>query len=253
MSLVRSVAERGAALAGLRISPAGKNGFPPDFSDEDAREIRAVRPFTLTNPERIHALIQATRYIVDAGVPGDIVECGVWKGGSMMTIARALSSRNDRSRNLYLFDTFQGMTEATAEDLDYKGRDASRMLANSKGLLALEDITAYAPLEEVKRNMASTGYPAELIHYKVGRVEDTLPAQAPQQIALLRLDTDWDESTRHEMEHLFPRLSRGGVLIIDDYGHWQGSRKAVDEYLEATGLKVLLNRIDYNARLVIKP
>ncbi len=101
----------------------------------------------------------------------------VWKGGSMMTIARTLSRRNEQSRNLYLFDTYQGMTEATAEDRDYKGRDANQMLANSKGLLKIEDIRAYAPLEEVKRNMTSTGYPSELIHYKVGRVEDTLPGE----------------------------------------------------------------------------
>ena len=72
----------------------------------------------------------------------------------------------------------------------------------------------------------------------------------PERIALLRIDTDWYESTRHELVHLYPRLSPGGVLIIDDYGHWQGARKAVDEYFQA-GL--FLNHIDYTGRLAIKP
>jgi len=252
-SIALSFAERVARLVRVRISPAGSNGLPPDFSQEDADTFLAVRPFTLTTPERVHALVQATKYVVDSGIPGDVVECGVWKGGSMMAVARTLLRAGAGTRNLYLFDTFQGMTAATTRDRDYKGRDASQLLAQETGPLNLRDTTAYAPLDEVKRNMASVGYPQELIHYVVGRVEDTIPDQAPERISLLRLDTDWYESTRHELHCLFPRLSPGGVLIIDDYGHWKGARQAVDEYIEQNGLKVLLNRIDYTGRLMIKP
>src|ERR1051325_10354963 len=86
-----------------------------------------------------------------------------------------------------------------------------------------------------------------------GTVEETIPAQAPERIALLRLDTDWYESTRHELVHLYPRLVPGGVLIIDDYGHWEGARKAVDEYIAQNNLRLFLNRIDYAGRLAIKP
>ena len=93
----------------------------------------------------------------------------------------------------------------------------------------------------------SLGSGPERIHFVEGKVEDTIPAHAPERIALLRLDTDWYESTRHELEHLYPRLSRGGVLIIDDYGHWQGARQAVDEYF-GDAHAALLNRIDYTAR-----
>ena len=85
-----------------------------------------------------------------------------------------------------------------------------------------------------------------------GLVEDTVPSQAPEVIALLRLDTDWYKSTWHELEHLYPRLSVGGVLIIDDYGHWEGARRAVDEFIEAKGLRLFLSRIDYTGRLAIK-
>ncbi len=101
--------------------------------------------------------------------------------------------------------------------------------------------------------MAKVGYPANRLHYVRGKVEETVPAQAPQQIALLRLDTDWYESTRHELKHLYPRLSSGGVLIVDDYGHWKGSRQATDEFIAETPEFGLLTRIDYTGRLSVKP
>jgi hypothetical protein len=100
--------------------------------------------------------------------------------------------------------------------------------------------------------MQSTGYDARHIAYVKGKVEETLPQDAPDQIALLRLDTDWYESTYHELVHLYPRLAVGGVLIIDDYGHWQGARRAVDQYISENKLKLLLNRVDYTARICVK-
>jgi O-methyltransferase len=105
----------------------------------------------------------------------------------------------------------------------------------------------------VRQAVLSTGYDAARLHFVKGKVEDTLPAEAPPQICLLRLDTDWYESTRHELRHLYPRLARGGVLIIDDYGHWQGARQATDEYLAEQRIPLLLNRIDYGARIALKP
>jgi len=105
----------------------------------------------------------------------------------------------------------------------------------------------------VRRNMLGTRYPEKKIHLIKGKVEDTVPQHAPEKIALLRLDTDWYESTKHELVHLYPRLVPNGVLIIDDYGHWQGAREAVDEYFAGQKFKPLLNRLDYTGRLVIKP
>jgi hypothetical protein len=100
--------------------------------------------------------------------------------------------------------------------------------------------------------MAETGYPPERIHYHAGKVEDTIPAGAPAEIALLRLDTDWYESTRHELEHLYDRVPAGGVIIADDYATWQGARKAVDEFLERTGARLLLVPIAAG-RIAVKP
>ena len=106
---------------------------------------------------------------------------------------------------------------------------------------------------ENEQNVFSTGYPKERIHFIKGKVEETLPKHAPGKIALLRLDTDWYESTAHEMTHLYPRLSENGVLIIDDYGHWQGARQAVDEYFARQEFRPLLTRMDYSARMLVKP
>jgi O-methyltransferase len=225
-----------------------EQAFPPDFRNDEAEIIRAVQPWTMTSPERIYALIQAACYISARGIPGAIVECGVWRGGSMAAVARTLIQRQDVSRDLYLFDTFAGMTDPTANDVDYSGKSASEVLSEDAAFKC-----ANAPLGEVKKVLHDTGYPSERIHFIPGKVEDTIPASAPSSIALLRLDTDWYESTKHELIHLFPQLSPAGVLIIDDYGHWQDSRQACDEYFQQNRIPVLLNRIDYTGRIALKP
>jgi hypothetical protein len=108
-------------------------------------------------------------------------------------------------------------------------------------------------LEEVVGNLASTGYPVERSYFIKGLVEETVPDQAPARIALLRLDTDWYRSTLHELDHLFHRISPGGVLIVDDYGHWRGAKEAVDEFFSGSGVHLLLNRIDYTGRIAVVP
>ena len=227
------------------------NNFAPDFSQDDVESILDVQPYTMTSPERIFALIHAVKYVVKNNICGDIVECGVWKGGSMMAVARTLTQLKDDSRHLYLFDTFEGMTEPTNKDIDFTGSEASNLLEHS----LKEDETSvwcYAPLESVKKLLQNVGYDNQKIHFVKGKVEDTLPNQAPQNISVLRLDTDWYESTRHELINLFPRLTVGGVIIIDDYGHWKGSRLATDEYIQQNNIKLLLNRIDQTGRIGIK-
>jgi O-methyltransferase len=201
----------------------------------------------MTSPERIYALIQAVRYVSTNGIAGAIVECGVWKGGSMAAAAKTLIQMQDVSRDLYLFDTFEGMSEPTANDVDYSGKRADEVMLENANFKC-ED----APLERVKEVLYGTGYSKGKIHFVQGKVEETIPAGAPQAIALLRLDTDWYESTRHELVHLFPRLAKNGVIIIDDYGHWKGSQRACDEYFTENQIPILLNRIDYTGRIALK-
>jgi O-methyltransferase len=222
--------------------------YPPDFRDEETDIIRRVRSWTMTSPERIYALIQAVRYVSANAIPGAFVECGVWRGGSMAAIARTLLQVQDTTRDLYLFDTFEGMPLPTAKDVDYSGKPASKVLTEDEGMWCAD-----APLTGVKNVLGDTGYPMDKIHFVQGKVEETIPGNAPDSISLLRLDTDWYESTAHELVHLFPRLSRGGVIIVDDYGHWKGSRQACDEYFQQNRILILLNRIDYTGRIALKP
>ncbi|MFF7019236.1 MULTISPECIES: TylF/MycF/NovP-related O-methyltransferase [Streptomyces] len=232
-------------------SPAKKPSpaFPEDYDDEARDIIRAVKPYSMTSPERLNAFILATRYIARHDIPGSIVECGVWRGGSMQACARTLLSAGETERELYLFDTYEGMTPPTAEDLRRDGRPAQELLdAQGKD----RPIWAVASLEDVQAGFENVPYPKERVHYVQGRVEDTVPEQAPEQIAILRLDTDWYASTKHELEHLYSRLVSGGVLLIDDYGYWQGSRQAVDEFLDKTGERLLLLRMD-EGRIAVKP
>ena len=227
------------------------HSFVRKHEDEDRETVAFVRPYTMTSPERIRALCSATRYVEGAGIRGAIVECGVWRGGSMMSVARTLMCLGKQDRELYLFDTFAGMPEPGIHDVASTGETARELLDHAS---KTEDdlVWCYAPIERVAWAMSLTNYPQERVHLIPGSVEDTLQTSAPEQIALLRLDTDWYESTRHEMELLFPRLSRGGVLILDDYGHWQGARQAVDEYLRDHHVKLFLHQIDYTGRIAVK-
>ena len=236
----------------VRSSPERVAPLPRDIDAAAARTIRDVQPYTMTSPERLYALIQAVRHVSSAGIEGDVVECGVWRGGSMMAAARTLLECRDDSRHLYLFDTFEGMSAPSSRDVGIDGQGAAELLGKQdKG----DPMSAwcYAGLDEVQIAMSSTGYNPRRVHMVKGKVEDTIPSDAPAHIALLRLDTDWYESTRHELEHLYPRLSRGGVLIIDDYGHWAGCRQAVDEYFISRNIHILLNRVDYTGRIAVKP
>lgn len=173
-------------------------------------------------------------------------------GGSSMAAACTLLAKGDRQRRIWLYDTFEGMVCPSAADVCFDGESASELWA---GFRRQDGSSGWwnAPLEQVRANLLSTGYPPEGFVFVEGKVEDTLSDRVPERVALLRLDTDWYESTRCELEHLFPRLVQGGVLILDDYGWWSGSRRAADEYFRREGIRILVNRIDScGARLGIK-
>lgn len=167
----------------------------------------------------------------------------------MQAAAKTLLSAGDTSRDLYLFDTYEGMPPPTDKDVRQDGESAAELLATRP---REDSVWAVATLDDVQQGFAAVPYPAEKLHFVKGLVEETVPAQAPERISLLRLDTDWYESTRHELEHLYPRLVSGGILIIDDYGQWEGSRAAVEEFLSESGERLLLLRLG-PGRIAVKP
>lgn len=238
-------------LAGLGVEIRrlpSKEELPfPEASSGDIAFLEKFSPYTMSSVARQWALLRAIDYVDANSIPGDIVECGVWRGGNMM-MASARRSGRDVARQIYLFDTFAGMSEPTDADVSLDGVSAKpRYLAEVRDD---HNEWCFASIEDVRSNFDMFGL-AEPTLIK-GKVEDTLldEANLPNEIAVLRLDTDWYESTRAELEILYPRLARGGVLIVDDYGHWQGARRAVDEYF---GERLpLLMAADYTCRVAVK-
>jgi hypothetical protein len=189
------------------------------------------------------------RQIAHKKVDGDIVECGVWQGGNLV-LCGLLAKQQGAARRIWGYDTFAGMSEPTEADVAI--RNPEPIMARWRSLQKqTHNDWDFAPIEDVERNFRNEVGTDNLTLIK-GKVEDTLsrPETLPDKIAILRLDTDWYESTKKELDVLYPRLQKGGVLIIDDYGHWAGAKKAVDEYF--AGQPVWLHRIDYTGRLMVK-
>lgn len=209
------------------------------------------REYTMTSPERMYSLYKAVKYVVQAKLEGDFVECGVWKGGSAMVIAYTLKALRVTDRGIFLYDTFEGMSEPTEHDMKNSTGDGNHVRKywedQQKGGI---NEWCYSSLDEVRSNLERTGYPMSQIHTVKGKVEDSIPNTIPKKISLLRLDTDWYESTKHELMYLYPILTDKGVLIIDDYGSWAGAKKAVDEFF--VDIPILLNRVDTTGRIGVK-
>jgi O-methyltransferase len=254
MSFRRLIARSGRDAPGDR--PPAEDPLMAEADPADRAIVEQAVRYSMTGAPRMLALVDAVRYCIARGVPGAFAECGVWLGGSVLAMILTLQDLGVSDRDIYLYDTFEGMTAPTKEDVSAFDPPAlatwQQAQADShRPWQELFDADAFNE-DGVRETVLQTGYPSERVHFVRGPVEETVPGTAPERIALLRLDTDWYESTRHELIHLFPRLVSSGVLIVDDYGHWQGARQAVDEYFSNEHAPLLLTRIDYTARIAVK-
>ena len=219
-----------------------------EFTVDDIRNVAAVSgKCSLLTVQRLSCLVLAARRIAQHKIEGDVVECGVAAGGSSIVIMRSLLL-NDSVRDVYLYDTYKGMPEPCK--YDRKTRD----ITHAKTIYAEKEHWSEHSQKAVRKAIQDKCpcYPFERIRFIEGKVEDTIPGVIPDKIALLHLDTDFYESTKHELEHLFPRLAVGGVLILDDYGAWSGAQRATDEYIKAHDIKIFLAPTDYTQRIGIK-
>lgn len=231
--------------------PAGLE-FPVEFDEADKKIVTQVieRYWTMVGRERLFATAMACKYVCSAGIAGDFVECGVWRGGNSI-IAADIFAREKKNASVRLFDTFAGMTAPTEHDVDStEGRHAGEKFEKSQRRTHNE--WCYASLEDVKENVRVSGVPMDRVVFVKGDVLETLKLEAnlPERISVLRLDTDWYESTATELEVLWPRLSSGGILMVDDYGHWGGAKKAVDEFFGSA--RPFFHYIDYTGRMTVK-
>ena len=223
--------------------------FPLDFEPEYINIIKAVKPYTMTSNERLYQLIHCVKYVVENDIPGDFVECGVWRGGSILTMIETLKLINVSDRKIQLFDTFSSddifaTKNAVTEDEPFQG--SLKEIKESAGIDFSVD------LEDVKRVMRETNYPPQNVIFNIGRVEDTITNASIDSISLLRLDTDWYDSTKFQLEELYDKVVPNGIVIFDDYGFWKGHKKAADEFLLKNNIKPLLMRNDWSCRLFIK-
>lgn len=176
------------------------------------------KDYSMTCKVRMRFLYDSVLYVIHKNIPGDLIETGVWKGGNIMLMGMMLDELGS-DRRIWAYDTFEGMPDPTKHDLkhddtkpDFSRRDNLR-----------------APLEQVSYDVAQAT--SANIRFVKGKVEDTIPKHSPEKIALLRTDTDFYESTRHTLKHLYPLISKGGFFINDDYHKFLGAKKACDEFL----------------------
>ena len=193
-----------------------------------AQALFRVKRFTMTSPQMCRRLWNQCHQLLQSNVSGCFVECGVWKGGSAAIMGLALQHANQK-RDLHLFDSFEGLPEPSEADgpsaAAYSSGQSSGKLSPIK--------RCEADLDEVQDFLfLKTRLNPAHVHFHVGWFQATVPAAAPRlrPIALLRLDGDWYESTRLCLEHLYPNVSPGGIIVMDDYWAWEGCRKATDEY-----------------------
>ena len=222
-----------------------------EISNDELKILKEITNLSMSTPANHWAIIQSLKHIKENDIKGDIVECGVWRGGNLILFKKIIDTLN-LEKKIFAFDTFQGMPMPSKEDFDLKDIDAGKIYQNYKN----KDLKwCFSDIDEVKNNISKffEDYNKSFNFIK-GKVEETLMYEnnLPNKISLLRLDTDFYESTKKELEILYPRLNKGGVLIIDDYGHWKGSKKAVDEYFNIEKDFFWFHRIDYASRLLIK-
>jgi len=203
--------------------------------------------------ERFLTLYQSINYVINNNIQGDFVECGIFKGGSAMMMAYMLAKKSESEKNqkIWMYDTFEGMANASKYDENIDNQKAFIELDKIKKKENSNDIWAYSSLNYVKNNLKKTNINENNLIYIKGLVEETLHKSKPEGIALLRLDTDFYESTKIELELLYPLLKKGGILIVDDYGHWKGCKKAVDEYF-LNKKDIFFQQIDYSGIVGVK-
>lgn len=202
--------------------------------------------------------VEALQYIISNHIEGDIVECGVDAGHfEFIWINKLLELKQER--DIYMYDTFAGLTQPGEYDYTCSDSTIYTMTANEvmnewKNKIINENTNGWCctPLEKVQNRLASTGYPEAKLHYIVGDVMETLQKFVPEKIAILRLDTDWYESSKIELEKMYDNVVDGGIIIFDDYYHWDGQRRATDEFFRKINKNYKMTPIDSKTGSIIK-
>jgi len=241
-------------LAGLgfNINLGSSNVQYPELNNDEFKFLQDVykSSLTMTSFDSLVTLVIACKYVSRSKIPGDFVEAGVWRGGSSIVAKKFLTG----NRNFYLYDTYKGMTEPTIHDYRVGSNSNSETLIRWKEQdKNSHNDWVFASLNEVKNNFDQFDLLDSDLVFVEGDVRETLTLEnIPKKICVLRLDTDFYDSTLIELQVLWPLLSPGGVLILDDYGHWDGARRAVDEYFELNNENLMVPIAGGGGRIILK-
>jgi hypothetical protein len=217
-----------------------------EITEKEKSIIKNAKKYSMTTEIRMWSLINSLKKIVNEKIDGDIVECGIWRGGNIILINKILEEQKIHKK-IYCYDTFEGMDIADNVDKELSsGQSASKIIESD------DYYKCKSSLDDTKKIISQNVEDTKDIIFIKGKVEDTLMVKKnlPKKISICRLDTDYYSSTKIELEILYPLIEPGGILIIDDYGHWSGCKKAVDEYFKDK--YVMKHFVDYACRLIIK-
>lgn len=262
---VKKLAKSTIRRFGYDVEPlSGPRSLGYDYENQAYSAIKLVEPYTMIGRRRLITLYHQVAFCEENGIPGDLVECGVWKGGAVALMAMANLAEGKSRRHIHLFDAF---TEICAPDQSVDGtkalNEAKQAVPTSTfsgELVPLTGIYHYkggpGTLEGNKHLLEDlVGYDSAFLHYHKGWFQETLPLDSSEisQIAILRLDGDWYASTKVCLEYLYDKVSPGGIVIVDDYGCYEGCKKAVDEFRSRQGISAFLHYVDQQCRYWIKP
>jgi O-methyltransferase len=214
------------------------SAFPDLRDDFFWKVVEKYKPYSLLGVARFWNIYESMQHIARAKIPGDVIECGVFLGGAIAAAIDMASALGVTQKTFWLSDTFEGFTKPASEK------------KISGEIVSFGRHPNFRHIVEKTLSLADRGQ--NKIELLPGAVEDTLPNWSGGPLALVRLDTDYYESTRVELEALYPKLSNGGVLIVDDYGEFDGVRRAVDEYFTVPGRVCAFSRVDYSCRTGVK-
>ncbi len=253
------------ARFGYEIKKKGKKGRSEKYDLEEEAEdlIRVIRPYTMVAHKALLILYQQVVYCERQNLKGCYIECGVWKGGAIGLMALANLKFGFQRRHIHLFDSFQEICEP---DETVDGKRAIKEVyewAKEPGkagkLRPLKGIYDHrggpGTLQENKALLENIiGYKKDYLHYHKGWFQETLPkvAESIDQIAMLRIDADWYASTKICLDYLYNKVVKGGFVIIDDYGAYEGCKKAVDEFMQANKVSAFLCHVNNDVRYLIK-
>ena len=231
------------AFPGAQIHAVDRTNYADIREDAFWAIFEKCKPYTLLSVERFYNIFKSIEYIASTNIPGDIVECGVFLGGSILGAAYFAEYFGLRGRTFYLCDTFEGFPVNTVE---------TNLWGSPDNLSANYPAMNQNFRHIVEKNIEESGLAESKFELVQGLVEDTLPITGFGPLAYLRLDTDYYQSTFVEMDVLYPKLNANGVLIIDDYGCYEGARNAIEDYFKKVGKRPLLQRIDAAGRCGVK-